>query len=735
MSLMTQIGTLLTEQVRSWWQGPLNSSDPELAKWFGTGPPSSTGLSISEDTALTYSAFWACVNAISTDVASVPLILYKRLKEGGKERYTDAKLYRLLHDEPNPEMSAVTFRQILTAHTLTWGNGYAEVQRNGEGGAAALWPLTPNRVTPFRQRGGIAYRVTRADGGYTEVPSADMLHIPGLGFDGLLGYSVVSKARESIGLGLATERFGGTFFGNGSTFGGVLSHPQNLSTEIKAGIRESIDKVHTGVERAHRFLILGGGTKFTKLGIPPNDAQFLETRLHQVEEMCRWFRMPPHKIQHLLRSTNNNIEHQGIEYYTDTMRPWCVRWEQEINRKLISPLERRQQFVEHMVEGVLRGDLASRYSAYAVGRQWGWLSVDDIRERENMNPLPNGQGKIYLVPMNMVPADKLEDLANADIKAKNQPPAPPQLPPKPEDEDEDDTDAGRALEAITAALKEAEARAEAHLAKAVALETENAQVKTDADTIRAAVEQERAAALDAAREIAALKALQLEAVERADRERAERDAARAERDRAQAALLEHERTAACAQTTIAALELACADVRVDAARLQELEVQLDALTAARDVMVAALETARQAERERRLGLVASHRALIVDAMERIVLRETDRARRNQATPAKLRAWAEAFYLEHEDKSLEALRPAIRTHLAAIGSTEDVDTVTRAYLQPQLAAALEQIRTVAGGDPDDFAVTLEKVLMRWETDRPAAIADAVLAKEIAHVGSL
>src|SRR6185295_17286623 len=420
----------LAESFRSFLKGPYTLSSL-TAKYFNDdATPSSTGLSVTQQTALTYSAFFASVNAISTDVASYPLIHYKRASSGGKDRYTDSRLYRMVHDEPNPEMTSFTMRQMMTAHVLTWGNAYAEIERDQLDRPKYLWPITPDRVTVDRDRsGGVVYLVAAPSGGVpVPIPAADMLHLPGLGFNGTVGYSVVAMARESIGIGLATEQFGGTFFGNGATFGGVVSYPGARPTELSdKNYREALEGKHQGVQRAHKLLALYNGAKYERMGIPPNDAQFLETRLHQVEEMCRWFRMPPHKIQHLLRSTNNNIEHQGIEYYTDTTRPWCVRWEQECNRKLISAPERRIQFFEHMIEGALRGDLPSRYAAYAVGRQWGWLSADDVRDKENMNPLPGGIGKVYLLPLNMTPADRISEIIDKQV-APTPAPAPPPAP-------------------------------------------------------------------------------------------------------------------------------------------------------------------------------------------------------------------------------------------------------------------------------------------------------------------
>jgi HK97 family phage portal protein len=418
------------------WSGPLTAESPEIKRLFA-GEPNSSRIDVNEYTALNYSAFWAATSTISGDVSSLPLIFYKRLKGGGKERYTDHPLYKVLHDEPNPEMSSMAFREAMQAHVLIWGNAYAEIERDAAARPVHLWPLTPDRVSVQRTSEGVTYRVRSKQGSEVVLPARDVLHIPGLGFDGLQGYSVVAKARESLGLGLATERFGGSFFGNGSTFGGILTHPQTLGDEAAKSLRESVNSRHTGVENAHRFMILEEGMSYQALGVPPNEAQFLETRKFQITEIARWFSIPVSKLREMDNSSvRANIEHEALDYLTSTLRRWLVKWEQEINRKLISPRERGIQFAEHLVDGLLRGDAAARNSAYAIGRQWGYLCVDDIRELENLNPLPDGAGKIFLVPSNMMPADRINEVIDAQVREPEPPPAPVAPPAKESDEGE-----------------------------------------------------------------------------------------------------------------------------------------------------------------------------------------------------------------------------------------------------------------------------------------------------------
>jgi HK97 family phage portal protein len=387
----------------------------------GYGGSTASGVSVSETTALNLSAVWACVRVISETGGSLPWFTYKRTADGGRERFPDHEIYHLLHDAPNPDMSAMTWKETTLAHVLLWGNGFSEIVRDGRDRIAALFPITPDRVT-VRQRTDhrLFYEVTNGENPPTILEAEDMYHVPGLGFDGLVGYSVVHKARESLGLGLAGEKFGASFFGNGAHAGGFLKHPGQLSPVAKKNLRESIEALHKGSENAHKFGILEEGMEWMGNTVPPNDAQFLETRSFQVEEVCRWFRVPPHKIQHLARSTFSNIEHQSIEFVTDTIRPWLVRLEQEAHRKLLGPRERSRVYTENLVDALLRGDALSRSNALAVQYQHGVLLGDEWRAIENRNPLPDGLGQRPMVTVQSVPLDKLDAVLDAKTK-----PAPP----------------------------------------------------------------------------------------------------------------------------------------------------------------------------------------------------------------------------------------------------------------------------------------------------------------------
>jgi len=371
------------------------------------GSKAVSGVNVTPAKALQSAAVFACVRVIAETVASLPLPVYRRLQGRGKERAADFYLYPILHDQPNPEMTSFELRETLMGHLCLWGNAYCEIVRDGAGRVRELWPLRPDKMSVKRENGQLVYDYQLPDGQVIRLRQSQVFHIRALSGDGIIGYSPISTVREAIGLALATEEFGARFFGNGTHPGLVVSHPGKLSDQAHKNLKQDLTEKYSGLGKAHRILLLEEGMSVEKIGIPPEDAQFLETRKFQLNEICRIFRVPPHLVGDLERATFSNIEHQSIEFVIHTIRPWLVRWEQAIRRDLFLPSEKSTYFAEFLVDGLLRGDIKSRYDAYAVGRQNGWLSADDIRELENMNPLPDGQGKVYLVPLNMVPADSV----------------------------------------------------------------------------------------------------------------------------------------------------------------------------------------------------------------------------------------------------------------------------------------------------------------------------------------
>lgn len=378
--------------------------------WIVEGMPgwtTATGLGLSPDKALEATAVLACVRVLAESVAMLPLPVYRRLDDGGKQRAPDHYLYPLLHTAPNPEMTSFTFRETLMGHVLTWGNGYAEVEFNRGGGINALWPLRPDKMKVTREGGRLQYKYTLPKKFGEEIKTLDagqILHVRGLGFDGLMGYSPISLAKQAIGMVLATEEFGARFFGNGARPGMVLKHPGELEDTDYKRLKDSWAARYQGLENAHRVAILEEGMEIQEIGIPPEDAQFLETRKFQLNEIARMYRVPPHMIGDLERATFSNIEQQSLEFVNYSLMPWLVRWEQEISLRLFTAAERERLFVEFLVAGLLRGDITSRYTAYATSRQWGWMSANDVRRLENMNPIPDGD--IYMMPLNMVPASQ-----------------------------------------------------------------------------------------------------------------------------------------------------------------------------------------------------------------------------------------------------------------------------------------------------------------------------------------
>lgn len=381
----------------------LANPDAFLSRWFGSKPTLS-GADVNHDSALTFIPFYAANLVLSESVGQLPWGVF-RDSATGSQPLRDHPLWPLLHDEANPEMSAIDWRTTAQGHLGTWGNHYSQTVRDGGGRPRELWPLLPNRMSVERSsdRRELKYTYRQPDGKPKEFRKDQILHIRGFGFDGLMGYSPVTLAREALGLGMATESFGASFFGNGAAPGGALQHPGTLNPEAHKRLRESFEDRHKGVANAHRPLILEEGMAWNQIGIPPEDSQFLETRKFQVNEIARLYRIPPHMLMDLERATFSNIEHQGIEFVVHTLLPWLLRWEQGVRRQLLTPSEKSAGITTKMnVEGFLRGDTESRYKSYAIGRQNGWLTVNDILRLENMNTIgPEGDSRLQ--PANMMP--------------------------------------------------------------------------------------------------------------------------------------------------------------------------------------------------------------------------------------------------------------------------------------------------------------------------------------------
>ncbi|MGI6545962.1 MAG: phage portal protein [Fastidiosipilaceae bacterium] len=366
--------------------------------------PTSSGKQVTEKTAMQSAAVYACVRVIAETIASLPLHLYRYVDEG-KKRDPSHPLYTLLHNAPNPEMTSFIFRETLMTHLLLWGNAYAQILRNGHGEIVGIYPLLPDRMQVARDEDKNLIYLYQSGMKQIAFRQEEILHIPGLGFDGLVGYSPIAMARNAIGMAMATEEFGSSFFSNGAAPGGILEHPGTLKDPSK--VRESWEELFKGSGNANRVAVLEEGMTYKQIGIPPNEAQFLETRKYQTEEICRIYRVPPHLVADLDKATFSNIEHQSISFVVHTIRPWLVRLEQAMDKALLYPEEQTRYFVEFNVDGLLRGDYESRMQGYATARQNGWMSANDIRRLENMNLIPDEEGgNLYLINGNMT---KLKD--------------------------------------------------------------------------------------------------------------------------------------------------------------------------------------------------------------------------------------------------------------------------------------------------------------------------------------
>ncbi len=411
------------------------------------------GVRVDPDLALTYSAVWACVRIIGETMACLPWHVMRNRPDGGKEQVKGSPLTWLLHNRPNPEMTAFTFREVTQGHVLLYGNAYAEIERDQAGIVKGLWPLAPDRMKVTRDDGGNIVYVYR-DGANREsvLRASQVFHVKGLGYDGLQGYSVIQYARDIIGLGLATERFGSSFFGNGARPGGIFEHPHEVGEVALKHLKESIQAHHGGPDRAGGVMILEEGMKWTTTSVPPDDAQFLETRKFQVTEIARWFRVPPHKLADLDRATFSNIEEQSIAFVTDTIVPWAIRYEQEANIKLLSNKQSRTHFTRMNINGLLRGDFKSRMEGYKIGREMGIFSGNDILRKEDMNPLPGKEGKFYMVPMNFQTTKAILEAEKPKPEPAPvpvvMPPQPGEEPPKDPDADEKPPEAKSAIEGI-----------------------------------------------------------------------------------------------------------------------------------------------------------------------------------------------------------------------------------------------------------------------------------------------
>jgi HK97 family phage portal protein len=842
----TSLVRRLGGELRSFTLGPYSMANPprdrELGRLFGSGS-SSAGVRVDEDSARSYAAVWNAVTLISGDIAKVPLPLYRRLSDGGKEQWREHYLYELVHDRPNPEMSSFMFRRTLTGHALLWGNGYAEIERDNAGRPMALWPLMPYAVQPFREGGRLLYRVTQPTGRDVVFDRGDVLHLSGFSPDGTTGYNPIRKAMESIGLGIATQRHAAKFYENGASMGTVVTYPQGLATtpQTRDENRKALEKRHQGVDNSHRMLVLYEGATVDDLGVNPEQAQLLDTRRFNVEEVARVWNCPVHKLKELARSTFGNIEHQSIEYVTDTLQPWFRAWESELCIKLVTHLERKQQFFEHIIEGLIRGDSAAQAQLITQQFHVGAITPNEIRAKFNYNPRPDGND-IQLPAQNM-PADLHReywsasvDLLKAQAEKAREPtpvPQPPHVAPKADDSEEvkslrEQVALARHATSLAEELRDKAAAdlALAEAAKASLVSAHEQEVEELGDALREAntslhVAASRQNVLTVDLESATQRCVDM--ANRADEHALAAAETRAQRDADKQA---HAEALASIQKTLTEADLALAHTSEIAARLAarmaELEGALEAERAAHarteqqrqeqaeavevsegvvrsmkngldqwqlahdkvaaqaaDLQVAltaeldsrvtaefqrgeaakqatelqamtrevaaqrealrvdlatvkqqsagaemALETERQQHRAQRAATLASMRSLFVDATERLLQKESDRARKHQTTPEKLRAWVDTFYPMHVETVRHAFRPIVSAWVVVTGGDagEMVERLVSEHIEKSKLALMHVLDT---DDEDLRAATLERTLRRWEEERADAMADALV----------
>jgi len=374
---------------------------------------------VTATTAMKYTAVFSCIRVLGETFASAPAKLYRKVTDDERESRNDLAVYDILHNAPNDEMSPFNFKEACMIALNTGGNAVCERLVDRRGGLVGLYPYQWQQVKIDRdpETKNLQYKIS--DGISTkpekELGRKQVFHVPGMSVDGVIGMSPIEYAANAIRLGRSYEEFGNQMFRNAAIPSGGFSTDGTLNESSFQRLKKEINENYTGMKNTGKPMLLEGGLKFIPFTVKPIDAQLIENKKFQIEDIARIYRVPLHLIQNLDRATNNNIEHQSLEFIMYTMLPWFKRWEENINMQLLTPAERRAgYYVEFDLRGLLRGDQLSRSRAYAVGRQWGWLSVNDIRKLENMPPIENGD--IYLEPQNMREAgseaeQKIENIA------------------------------------------------------------------------------------------------------------------------------------------------------------------------------------------------------------------------------------------------------------------------------------------------------------------------------------
>lgn len=461
-------------------------TDGWFVDWLRGGAPTASGEAVGPKTAMGLAVYYAGIRNIAEDVAKMPLPVIRRSGGGKRQMLKKHPAYVAMNEQPNPEMSPMAWRETTIHHAMGWGNGISEIVSNRGGTEMELWPIDPTAVSIKRnEMGRLVYEVTISGGGTVKLPPEKVFHLHGLGFDGVTGYSVARLARESIGLGLAEVKAGAGLFGNSSMPGGTLNFPNILQPDAKDAIRKSWEENHMGAGQASKTALLDRGVTFTPISVNPRDAQWISSREFTVEEICRWLRIPPSKVQHLKKANFNTLEMQNLEYVTDTLLSWMIRFEQEVKRKLIG-FKDPNVYAKHNANGILRGDIKTRYSSFAIGRQWGWESPNSVLELEDRDGIGE-QGDIYLVPGNMMDASKINE-----PEPKPEAPNPTDGTTDGDGDDDDQLDAGtraaiadRAHEGVAQAVSAKDAISKIVWAHAPAIEDQLTRTAAFVDENRA----------------------------------------------------------------------------------------------------------------------------------------------------------------------------------------------------------------------------------------------------------
>jgi len=421
---------VVSDWLDRWAERRQKSTLKNPARWLVEtlgGEPTYTGRSVTEETAMKSTAVLACVRILAESVAMLPLMVYRR-QERGKERARGHPLYEVLHDRPNPQLSSFQWRETMMMHLLLWGNAYCEIEYRGDGQIRALWPLLPHETEVHRDDDNpreLWYYTYLPDGQFTVFPSRKVLHIAGLAYNGRTGLSPIGYARESIGLDLATEEFGARFFGQGANMGVVAKHPGQLSDNAYKRLKKDLEEKHTGLGKAHRLMLLEEGMDIDKVGIPPENAQFLETRQFQKRDIARVFRVPLYLLADVEKGASySSIEQQSLDFLKYSVQPWLTRMEQSLTNQLLSDEARRRYFVEFLIDSLLRADIQTRYQAYSTGINYGFLTINEVRSMENLNPSDAPEADTHFIQQNMqridmagMPDMRKQIIANAQGRA------------------------------------------------------------------------------------------------------------------------------------------------------------------------------------------------------------------------------------------------------------------------------------------------------------------------------